>query len=41
MLSQLVINCERASYSAPGFAIAIENTRGQLIQQIVDNYYFE
>lgn len=37
----IVINAERASYSAPGFAYAIENTRGQLIQQIVDNYYFD
>lgn len=36
--SFVVINAERASYSAPGFCGAIERIREELMQAIVDTY---
>jgi len=34
-----LINCERASYSAPGFAKALERTRCALLQSIHEEFY--
>jgi RAP1 GTPase activating protein 1 len=34
-----MINCERASYSAPGFAKAMERTRFSLLQALHEEYY--
>jgi len=34
-----MINCERASYSAPSFKKALERTRRQLIQLLHDEYH--